>query len=211
MPSALLLNCRWSRAAVDEINRYFDRSISALKHQFPALRFTFSFQEFGAGNLRKLDLSHFDLLEAHIWLSDDFWWSFVSGHYKAAFGHFFSDGVRQHALKADQIYPRYRERCRNFLLKRLQFWKTIADQYGIPLVTTEGWASTFYDDRLLPDGQDEWAWIKEFTEEAVNLAIENGWSGICTSNFCQPHFRRFWADREWHRKMTHLITAEKPR
>ena len=102
MPSALLLGRPWGRRATDEISRYFDQSIGALKRRFPDLRFTFSFQEFGAKNLRRIDLSPLDLIEAHIWLSDDFWWSTVSGHYKAAFG--FRNGVHKHAVRASRIF-----------------------------------------------------------------------------------------------------------
>ncbi|MHB8862996.1 MAG: cellulase-like family protein [Pirellulaceae bacterium] len=206
MPSALLLGFPWSRRAIGEINRYFDQSINVLKQHFPELKYTFSFQEFGARNLPRLDLSSFDLIEAHIWLSDDLWWSTISGHYKAAFG-FFTEGVRKHAIRAGKIYPRYRDRCRTILEKRMSFWQALAQEKELPLVTSEGWVSTFYNDTHLHDERDEWEWIKDLTETAVQLAIEKGWSGVCTSNFCQPHFPRFWADRQWHRRLTDLITG----
>ena len=204
--SAMVLGRPWGRRASDAISRYLEQSIAILRQRFPSLPFTFSFQEFGASNLRRVDLSPLDLIEAHIWLSDDLWWSTISGHYKAAFG-MFRDGVRKHAQQATQRYPTRRERCLDVLKKRMQFWVDLAGDYQIPLVTTEGWASTFYDDAELPNGVDEWAWCKDFTEQAVGLALEMGWKGICTSNFCQPQFAKYWADREWHYKLNQQIAA----
>jgi hypothetical protein len=156
--------------------------------------------------LQRIDLTPLDLLEAHIWVSDDFLWSFVSGQYKAAFG-FFRDGVRKHAQRASIIYPRHRERCIRILARRMDFWRKLADRFRLPVVTTEGWVSTFYNDVDLAGGGDGWAWFKDLTEAAVELALRKGWVGICSSNFCQPHFRQFWADAQWHRNLTQRIRS----
>lgn len=203
-PSAMLLGRPWSRRVKDELHRYFEESIGPLRNRYPDLKYTFSFQEFGASNLRTLDLSAFDLIEAHIWLSDNFWWSTVSGHYKAAFG-VFSDGARKHAIQANKIYPRYRERCKKWLVQQMTFWEQLAMEKSLPIVTSEGWASTFHNDAELGNDQDEWQWLKDLSEFAVEKAIEMNWSGICTSNFCQPHFPRFWADSDWHQRLTNMI------
>ena len=106
-----------------------------------------------------------------------------------------------------ESFDRHRDRCLRILAKRMDFWRNLADEYSVPLVTTEGWVSTFYDDVELAGGKDEWKWFKELTEEAVKLAIDKGWSGICSSNFCQPHFRRFWSDRQWHQNITQHIAS----
>jgi hypothetical protein len=44
--------------------------------------------------------------------------------------------------------------------------------------------------------------VQSFAELAVQKAIDLGWTGICTSNFCQPHFAGMWNDPGWHREMT---------
>ena len=204
MPSALVLGRPWSRRAIREVNTYLSRSIGRLRERFPGLRFTFSFQEFGASNLRKLDLTPLDLIDAHIWASDDLWWSFVSAHYRAAFG-FFRHGVQRHAARASNIYGRHRDRCIAVLNRRMDWWRDLARDNSVPVVTTEGWVSTFYDDVDNHGGVDTWAWVKDLTEAAVRLAVEKGWSGVCSSNFCQPHFRQFWSDTQWHQRITSLI------
>ena len=51
----------------------------------------------------------------------------------------------------------------------------------------------------------EWDWFKQVAEVGVRLALEKGWQGICTSNFCQPHFEGRWKDVAWHRRLTDLI------
>jgi hypothetical protein len=62
-----------------------------------------------------------------------------------------------------------------------------------------------YED-ISPNGEaGEWDWFKEVAEVGVEMAIEKGWQGICTSNFCQPHFEGMWRDVAWHRRMTDLI------
>ena len=52
-----------------------------------------------------------------------------------------------------------------------------------------------------------WRWVQDLCVAAVDLAIEHGWVGICTSNFSQPHFPGIWRDKAWHRELTHRIRA----
>lgn len=201
LPSALTLNRPWGRRARAAISQFITTAITILKRAYPHLHYTFSFQEFGAQNLTQVDLSALDFLEPHIWLSDDLWWSLRSKHYKAALG--LRHGVRDHAQHASHLYEQARPYCIDMLRKRLNFWRQLADHWHLPLVTTEGWVSTFYNDLASP--AQEWEWFKHLTSEAVTLALEQGWNGICSSNFCQPYFRGFWDDVDWHKRLTNRI------
>jgi len=70
---------------------------------------------------------------------------------------------------------------------------------------TEAWGPINYDE-VTPGGTGgEWDWVKDIAEHGVRMPSERGWQGICTSNFCQPHFEGMWADVGWHKRMTDLI------
>jgi len=84
-------------------------------------------------------------------------------------------------------------------------WKAWADERQLPMWTTECWASVFWAPHLMPGDPDPWRFVREVAERAVPLAVDNGWTGIATSNFSQPHHSGFWADAQWHRRMTDLI------
>ncbi len=55
----------------------------------------------------------------------------------------------------------------------------------------------------------EWEWVKDVCAEGTRMAAERGWAGICTSNFCQPHFRGMWNDTAWHRDLTSRIRGRR--
>ena len=49
--------------------------------------------------------------------------------------------------------------------------------------------------------------ILDISAEGVRLAVEKGWLGICTNNFCQPHFEGVWSNTLWHQQLTSLIRS----
>ena len=101
----------------------------------------------------------------------------------------------------------HRQRLYDILDRRTDFWADWAKERDLPLITSEGWTSVMYED-ISPSGcLGEWDWFKEVAEIGVELAIQKGWQGICTSNFCQPHFEGMWHDVAWHRRMTDMIRA----
>ena len=109
--------------------------------------------------------------------------------------------------QAMSLYPESRERCRQILDHHTDLWADFARRNGLPLITTEAWTTVFYED-ISPNGQSgEWEWFKDIAEIGVRLAIAKGWQGICTSNFCQPHFEGMWSDVAWHQRMTGLIKS----
>jgi hypothetical protein len=104
-----------------------------------------------------------------------------------------------------ELYPASRERCRAILDLVTDLWAGLAARTNLPLVTSEAWTMVFYED-ISPGGTaGEWDWFKDVAEIGVRMAIDKGWQGICTSNFCQPHFEGMWKDVAWHRRMTDLI------
>jgi hypothetical protein len=59
-------------------------------------------------------------------------------------------------------------------------WRGWAAEHGLPLYSTEGWASIVYDAPAEP--RAAWAWVKDCCAEAVATAVDKGWDGICTTN-----------------------------
>ena len=91
------------------------------------------------------------------------------------------------------------------LESRIDFWAEWGRKNNLPLFTTEAWGPINYDDVTQDGTGGEWDWVKDIAEQGVRMASERGWKGICTSNFCQPHFEGMWADIAWHRRITNLI------
>lgn len=201
LPSVLILNRPWGKGAIHRFGNFISESLGLIKRAFPEQNYTFSFQSFGSSNVGRAQLSELDLLEVHLWMSDSLIWSLRSGHCLAALG--LPGGVRFHAFRAKGSSEETIERFLHQLEKRMKYWAALASNLGIPLVTSEGWVSTFYRD-LWPS-IDEWGWFKATTCKAIDLAIKNGWVGICSSNFCQPHFRGFWEEVGWHKNVTNRI------
>ena len=81
---------------------------------------------------------------------------------------------------------------------------------GLPVITTEAWGPINDDDVGALEDAAEWDWVKDICAEGVRMAVERGFAGICTGNFCQPHFEGMWADVAWHRARTDEIRASRP-
>lgn len=181
-------------------------AIEPLRARWPKLRYTVSFQDMvGSRNFRQLNLSSFDLLEVHVWLSNDPGFLLASGQSTAVLelpgsgplhrflGPLAWRGAKPHWVRA--------------LARRMDAWGAASRSNGnLPLYNSEGWASTMYVDARHSSGR-EWRWVKEACAAAIELAIERGWEGICTSNFCQPSFPGMWNDIQWHREMTSAIRS----
>lgn len=161
----------WSRVTNARFDHYFFDALNELKAEYPELAVTLSFEATMNKNVFARDGGHLEVIAPHIWATDDPWWLLRSGMIKT-----FS--AKDHE--------------RN----RMRLWGDWARQHGLWLITTEGWANVNYEE-ISPNGTaGEWDWFKSLNEFAVDLAIEQGWQGICTSNFAQPHFEGMWADNE---------------
>lgn len=102
----------------------------------------------------------------------------------------FSDrAVKGHKAMA----PMYRARQRS----KLAEFASWSQASGIPLITTESWASWFYIDHKDLD----WSWLLEWAEWSVEDAIEYKMWGWTPHNYCQPQFEN-WKDVRWHRRLT---------
>jgi hypothetical protein len=200
------LTRRWDEGVKQRIKSYFDGAIAPLRERYPDLKYTFSFQAIGSRQMQQIDVSSFDVAEVHIWVSDYMKWMMVTGQLLMHIGFpGYPRNVKIHARRMASLYPKHREEYIRMLEARIEFWTEWGKKNSVPLFTTEAWGPINYDD-ITPGGTGgEWDWVKDIAEQGVRMASERGWKGICTSNFCQPHFRGMWADIGWHKRMTDLI------
>lgn len=199
-PNLLPLVRPWDDARRAAVQAYLDEPIAALRADFPDLRYTVSLQFIGDANMRSLDTSALDLAEVHVWASDNIRFSFRTGQLLPLLE--VPGGCTIHRALGPPVWRRWRKAWLRRLAARMDVWADWAGTRGLPLVTTEGWGPINYIDA--PDSPDgaEWDWVREICEEAMTMAIDRGWRGVCTSNFCQPHFPGMWRDRAWHRRVT---------
>ena len=178
--------------------QWMRESIAAVRAEFPELPFCFSFASHLRG-WRNIDLSYFDLLEPHIWMSQ------ATNFYKrlgVTSTTFDPDGLERIALHAAPLYYRNPAHFQSILTEAIHDAAAWSEATGLPLVTSECWALVDYKDGPMFD----WTWVKELCAHGVATSAETGrWAAIATSNFCGPQFPGMWRDTEWHREMTELI------
>jgi hypothetical protein len=156
--------------------------------------------------MQQIDVSSFDVAEVHIWVSDYMKWMMATGQLLMHVGFpGYPRNIKIHAKRMARLYPKHREEYIRMLEARIEFWAEWGKKNSVPLFTTEAWGPINYDDVTPGSTGGEWDWVKDIAEQGVRIASERGWKGICTSNFCQPHFKRMWADIGWHKRMTDLI------
>jgi len=192
----------WGHAVRVRVQDYLSSSIARLQQAWPELRFCYSFCNLVGEQMRLLDVSGFGVAEVHCWLADDLRWSLASLQLAALLE--WPLGTEVHAAVTRGTSTRTLRRWRDGLLAPLMTtWSQWAQENELPLITTEGWGPINYASRR--DGPSDWKWVQSFASLAVESAIEMGWTGICTSNFCQPHHPGMWSDVSWHREQTQAI------
>ncbi len=193
------------------ISAYMEQAIAALKPRFPELSFCFSL--LGDGTTEPFahhDLSCFDLLEPHIWLSQNATFGVLSGldyFLLEGFGPIQTPHVnRVVETVANHVYFSRRDELLDWLGTALDSWVELGNRLSVPVYTTEAWASTNYFDLSSqhPD-TNTWAWIFDAATSAATMAKQRGWSGICSSNLCEPMFPAFYDDVDWHQQFTALV------
>jgi hypothetical protein len=193
----------WNKAEVNRVDAYLIYAITKLKADFPHLNFTFSSMHISKWNFFKSDYSACDLAEPHVWLTDSFLFNVLSLGFLSMAQ--LPGGERIHSLLAPLYYKGFKAFWLKTLGKEMQELANWSKQHNKPLITSEGWATVMYGGTKQAQNAAYWDWVKDINEHAVRMAIEKGWTGICTSNFSQPHFRAMWDDVAWHQRLTLAI------
>lgn len=171
-------------------------AVGMLQREFPELRFTASVH----GDERWISVPlQFDCLDVHFYLDADPRWVRRTR---------FDEWVRTGLYTDDRWFREFSDRCagaRTSVMPmlfqrqqaRLAAFARWAECQGMPLTTSESWASWYYVDH--PDL--DWSWLLEWAEMSVDGAITHRMWGWTPHNYAQPQFRN-WADVEWHRRLT---------
>ncbi len=182
-------------AQVQVIAAELNPPLAALRREFPALRFTASIH----ADLRWLDVPlELDCLDVHFYADADARWSQRTGFGELMPRLFtendwhadYSDRCRQTAAA---IAPMLRQRQR----AKLMHFAAWSDQHGMPLTTSESWASWYSIDSPALD----WGWLLDWAAWSVEDAIAARMWGWSPHNYLQPHFAN-WQDVPWHRRLT---------
>ena len=95
----------------------------------------------------------------------------------------------------------HRRKLVNWMAEEMRQVASRGKKLGIPVGSTEGWGAICWMDH--PDLT--WDFVKESGSICVDLAVKNGYSFICTSNFTHPQFPGVWNDIAWHQRLTSRI------
>ena len=189
---------RFTAAQIDFLAEDINGALAMLHREHPEILFTGSIH----GDLRWLDVPlNFDCLDVHFYADADPRWSqrtrfedYLSVLYTSDEWHSeFSDACMKASRAAA---PMFRARQRGKLAHFAQWSRRL----GMPLTTSESWASWFYYDSLDLD----WQWLLNWAKWSVEDAIEFGMWGWTPHNFVQPQFKN-WQNVKWHRHLTELF------
>jgi hypothetical protein len=175
--------------------RDLNGAMKLMHRAFPELRFTVSIH----GDPRWIDVPlEFDCLDVHFYADADLRWrerTEMRDHFAHMsrsdhwFKNFSERCVKTHRAMAPMLRARQRD--------KLFAFADLALRRGMPLTTSESWASWFYIDH--PDL--DWGWLLEWASWSVEDAIDAKMWGWTPHNYGQPQFAN-WRDVAWHRKLT---------
>ncbi|WP_433892649.1 cellulase-like family protein [Streptomyces sp. CA-111067] len=196
----------WTDAEVARADTFAD-AVRRTKAAHPTVPITLSYCTRGselpsADDCMRLDTAAYDFTELHLWLSSV--QEFVD---ETSFPNAYRETsqLAVHQRQVTALLDRRSGQWTGELAGLMDRWKAWADERGLPVWTTECWASVFWNPELPEAGPDPWRFVRESAETAVPMAVEKGWTGIATSNFSQPHHAGMWADAAWHRRMNDIV------
>ena len=176
---------------------WMHKAIALVREKYSHLPLQFSFAG-DPGPATKQELSDFDLLDTHVWMTQQ-----NSGEFYKLTGYnyerFDPKGYTSLSLKAEQTYRARPEYWQGLLTREIDRLAAWSKNIGMPLITTECWAIVDYKDWPLL----KWDWVKDLCSLGARRAASSGqWLAVATSNFCGPQFIGMWRDVAWHREMT---------
>ena len=183
-----------------EIAAWMTESVNEVREHYPSLDYTYSFSD-EFQNWRDQDVSAFDVLEPHVWMSHP-----ETSDFHARVGYAFErfdpigfDNIVANARSEYERDPAYWDAKLFATIDLAANWSRAT---GKGLYTTECWALVDYKDW---PGLD-WDWIKDLNARSLERAAATGrWVGLATSNFCGPQFVGMWRDVQWHQRLTKVI------
>jgi len=190
----------WGGWHTDTSMNWMKKSIDLVRREYPEIPLGFSI-ELNKSEFIDKDLSFFDYLEPHIWMS-----SLNNGEFYNKVGYkydrFNNDSYNNLILNGKKIYEENEKYWQNILKAGIQSNINFSINTEVPLMTTECWGVVDFKDWPLL----YWDWVKDLCALGTRVASDSGrWAAIATSNFCGPQFVGMWRDIDWHTKLTEYI------
>lgn len=178
-------------------NHFLTNLLHKLKQRRPQLEY---FASLDSGMpLEDIDLSEFQALDYHLWFNHN---REMAAAGLSRIGALKTDNDFESAYRSvREFWRENRPRMVDWMSGRIRKIAARASGQGIPCGNTEGWGPIIWMEHPALD----WDWVKESGEICVDLAVQNGYKFICTSNFTHPQFPGLWRDVKWHRKLTGAI------
>ncbi len=195
----------YSEAQKSALGDFMRESIEGVRARFPDLAYCYSFTAADAGLLDGVDLGGFDVLEPHLWINANIPFTLLSGLWATLAG--IPQATYAIYPHADFHYRAGRQRWLEWLGRMMDTWTALSRKYEAPLYTSESWGPVNWADLSPKLKEREWDWVKDVCAEGVSMAVERGWKGVCSSNFCGPQHEGMWNDVEWHRGVTNIISG----
>jgi hypothetical protein len=188
-------NAPFGPRLIEFVSNELNGAMSMLQREFPEVRFTSSIH----GDERWLDIPlQFDCLDVHFYSDMDLRWrqrtrfdDWMPNLFTDASWH--KEFSQRCQAARNAIAPMLRVRQRS----RLASFSSWSEQHGMPLTTSESWASWYYID----SPELDWSWLLEWAEWSVEDALEYHMWGWTPHNYTQPQFKN-WQDVGWHRRLT---------
>jgi hypothetical protein len=182
---------------------FMHKSIALVRAKYPSIPLFFSIATGASPSLLSQNLIDFDLLDPHIWMTQENDGEFykLTGY---AYERFDNKGYTNLSLKAEDAYRARAQYWQNLLVKAIDGFADVSRKINMPLITTECWGIVDYKDWPLL----KWDWVKDLCALGARRAAASGrWLGVATSNFCGPQFVGMWHDVAWHQQLTREIKA----
>ncbi len=182
---------------------FMHQTISLVRGQYPKMPLLFSCSSERVENYLEQDLSDFDLLDPHVWMTQENGEEFykIVGY---AYERFDPKGYTNLSLKAETTYRSGTQHWQDLLASKIDRLAAVSAKLSKPLVTTECWAIVDYKDWPLL----KWDWVKDLCTLGAQRAASSGqWLAIASSNFCGPQFAGMWRDKVWHLNVTRAIRS----
>jgi hypothetical protein len=192
--AALQRDLDWNPAEMKFVRDYFTKTLSHFQYRYPQLRFTFSLTNYWE-EVRAMKLTNLDVLELHIWMSEDRF------DRRTGFGDLAKSRVQ------NQDYKDYMRRIRETLASvrpmllagihsKLAYARDWSREVAAPIVVTEGWGPWWHMDH--PDLQ--WDWLCDWCEQCMGLAADYGLWGSTPWNYSHPYWEN-WPNITWYQKV----------
>jgi len=183
--------------------KFMHSAIALVREHFPKMPLFFSCSSSRVENYLEQDLTDFDLLDPHVWMTQENDGEFYKlvGY---AYERFDPKGYTNLSLKAEPTYQSRPPYWQDLLKSKIDRLAAVSSKLGKPLVTTECWAIVDYKDWPLL----KWDWVKDLCALGAQRAATSGqWLTIASSNFCGPQFVGMWRDKAWHLNVTRAIKS----